>query len=225
MNSWVLRNPSMATFVRLTTSIGFQRSSTRALRHANRLEYSTASPGKPATNLSVKNNIASNVLGSLVAKYRQSTTPLPSYLSEKLETTRGLKAKKALTHEAKELLTAQRKARIGLKLYETLSAQDLSGLIQGLNRFDIRTEIQAQEHGTIPAVHDMAKMDSQWKLETHIGMADSGEDPVNAAVGKRLSKVYKFDGWTLATKHFWKRLNDCFEQQDVSVPQIEESSA
>ena len=89
--------------------------------------------------------------------------------------------------------------------------------MQGLNRFDIRTEIQAQEHDTIPAVQDMAKNDSLWKLETHTRMADSGKDQVNAAVGKRLSKVYRFDGWTLATKHFWKRLNECFEQQDVSV--------
>lgn len=217
MNPWVLRNPSIATFPRLSTSIGSTRSSTRALRHANRLEYSTASPDKPATSFSIKNNLASNVLGSLVAKYRQSTTPPPSHLYEKLETTRRLKAKKALKHEVKELLAAQRKARIGLRLYETLSAQDLSGLMQGLNRFDIRTEIQAQEHDTIPAVQDMAKNDSLWKLETHTRMADSGKDQVNAAVGKRLSKVYRFDGWTLATKHFWKRLNECFEQQDVSV--------
>lgn len=213
MIPWLLRNRSISTLPRIPLPVR----SARPLQLSNRLKHSKSSPAKSASKVSIDNGPSPNALGSLVTKYRKSVTPVTSHLQNKVETVRRSKAKKALTHESRELLAAQRKARIGLKLYETLSAKELLDLFQAINRFDVRSEIQTQEHDTIPAVQEMAKNDSQWKLETQTRQPDSGRGQVNAALGKRLSKVYKFDGWTLATKHFWKRLNECFEQQDVSV--------
>jgi hypothetical protein len=149
-----------------------------------------------------------------------SITPVPIHLQEGPSNAPKLKVKRALEHEAKEALSKQRKARIGLKLYDTLEAEELSGLFSALNNFDIRQELRAQEHDTIAQAQELAKNDTKWEIETQTRHSESDEDQVDAAVGKQLSKVYRFGSWTMATKHFWRRLNECFEQQDVRAFQI-----
>lgn len=159
---------------------------------------------------------ASNPLEQLVRSYRVSQTPIAARFENGPAYTTKLKAKKALEHEGKDVLNKQRKARIGLRLYDTLTAQQLAEMFPALNNFDIRHELPAQEHDTIAQAQELAKNDSSWELHTQTRHSQSGRKEVNAALGKRLHKVYRFDSWTLATKHFWKRINEYFEQQDVS---------
>jgi hypothetical protein len=178
--------------------------------------------GKYATGMKIRETDNANVrptlnpLEELVRRYRVSQTPIAVRFENGPANTTKLKAKKALEHEGKDALNKQRKARIGLRLYDTLAASQLAEMFPALNNFDIRHELQAQEHDTIAQAQDLAKNDSPWELHTQTRHSLSGRKEVNAALGKRLHKVYRFDSWTLATKHFWKRINECFEQQDVS---------
>lgn len=167
----------------------------------------TRSPNAPLT---------SDPLKELVGRYRLSQGPLPVRFENGLANSNKLKAKKAAEHEAKDTLNKQRKARIGLRLYDTLTPESLSQLYAALTNFDIRQELPTQEHDTIPRTQELAKDDSSWEVRTQTRHPESGNHQVNASLGKRLHKVYRFDDWNIATKHFWRRINEYFEQQDVS---------
>lgn len=161
-----------------------------------------------------------NVLKDLLGRYRLVVTSLPVRFEKGPVHSNKLKTKEALENEGQDALSKQRKARIGLRLYDTLTAEELAEMYPGLTNFDIRQELPAQEHDTIPQAQELAKNDSQWEIQTQTRHLETGRDRVNAAVGKRLHKVYRFESWTMATKHFWKRINEYFQEQDVSVSEF-----
>lgn len=209
----LLKNRSVAT----SLWIPFPICSMRPAESTYRLKHSKANSAKPASTVQNSREAPPDALGSLVSQYRQSVTTKPTPVPETLDETRPSEENIAMKDKVKNSLSAQKKARIGLKLYETLSAQELSTLYKALNRFNVRNEIQPQEHDTIPAVEEMAKNDTRWMLQVQTRHPDTGNGKPNPALGKRLTKDYKFETWTLATEHFWKRMNECFKQQDVSA--------
>lgn len=157
-----------------------------------------------------------NVLEDLIERYRLVATSLPVRFDKGPAHSNKLKAKKALESEGQDALSKQRKARTGLGLYNTLTVEELAEMLPALINFDIRQELPAQEHDTIPQAQELARNDTSWELQRQKVLPESGKGQVNAAVGKRLHKVYRFESWTMATKHFWKRINEYFEEQDVS---------
>lgn len=125
--------------------------------------------------------------------------------------------RKARVVEAEIYLKNQRKARHDLRLYWTLTAEELPIFFENLNNLDAEHEIQPQEHARLPEIIEAAKDDLKWEIETESKDLEARQDEKSVAIGKQLTKVYRFQSWTLAAKHFWKRMTECFEAQDVSL--------
>ncbi|KAJ9100596.1 hypothetical protein QFC21_003640 [Naganishia friedmannii] len=152
--------------------------------------------------------MASNPLVDLLHRYRLTISPLPTHLQKQAPSRKGKDT------EAELYLTTQRKARHGLKLYCTLTANELSVLYENLNNLDYEHEIQPQERPRLPEVIGATKNDSKWEIQSELKDSEARQDEVATSIGKRLTKVYRFQSWTLAAKHFWKRMDECFETQD-----------
>lgn len=182
-----------------------QRFSTNVI--ARHIDASPRQSGKGTGTAEAK---VSNPLVDLMRSYRLATSPLPTHLQDPVP------RRKNKIEEAETYLKNQRKARHGLKLYYTLTPEELPIFYTNLNNLDYEQEIQSQERPRIPEVLDAAKNDSQWEIETQYKHQEARQDETSTAIGKRLTKVYRFPSWTLASRHFWKRMDECFEAQDVS---------
>ncbi|KAJ9102281.1 hypothetical protein QFC19_004829 [Naganishia cerealis] len=153
-------------------------------------------------------------LADVLQSYRLATAPLPTHLQKKASSSKGKFAEARVSDDIETLLKNQRRARNSLKLYNTLTAKELPVFYADLNNLDVKEEIQPQEHDTISAVANAAKNDSKWSIEVEPERLETHLKERSTSVGKRLSKVYRFHSWTLAATHFWRRVNECFEQQD-----------
>ncbi|KAJ9122326.1 hypothetical protein QFC22_001747 [Naganishia vaughanmartiniae] len=144
----------------------------------------------------------------LLHRYRLAASPLPTHLQEQAP------SRKTKEAEAELYLKNQRKVRHGLKLYSTLTAEELPVYYENLNNLDFEHDIQPQERPRLPEVIDAARNDSGWEVGTESNDSEAPQGGTSTAIGKRLIKVYRFPSWTLASRHFWKRMDESFEAQD-----------